>query len=105
LINSRKPPEALGLHDAVKRLPAGNVVCVPATELALRHLKMPKPNTALVGAATAMRPDLFDEIALTRAIAEVFPGRVGELNVAAAREAIALVTRIRSARAEEAAPC
>src|SRR5262249_8163704 len=81
LINSRKPPRALGVQDAVERLPPGNVVCVPASELALQHLKMPKPNTVLVGAATAMRPDLFDEGSLAKAITEVFPGRVGELNL------------------------
>jgi pyruvate ferredoxin oxidoreductase gamma subunit len=93
LVNSRKSVSALGLHDMANRLPVGHIISVPATDLALKHLKLPKPNTVLVAAATALLPDLFDEQALERAIRQVFHGRVGELNVAAAREALELVNR------------
>lgn len=91
LINSRKSPSELGLDTAIDRLPAGHALTVPATELALRHLKLPKPNTVLVAAAAALCPQLFDLAALEKAIFEIFPGRVGDLNVAAAREAFARV--------------
>lgn len=105
LINSRRSVEALGLRGAVERLPAGHLVCVSATELALKHLKLPKPNTVLLGAAAAMRADLFDEAALARAILEMFPGRVGERNVEAAREAFAMVSANLNVRKEESAAC
>jgi pyruvate ferredoxin oxidoreductase gamma subunit len=105
LVNSRKSPEALGLGDAVQRLPAGHIVCVPATDLAMQHLKLPKPNTVLAGAVAAMRPDLFSLNALGRAIREVFPGRTGEMNVTAAQEAFTLVSGKAPAPAMEAATC
>jgi pyruvate ferredoxin oxidoreductase gamma subunit len=87
LINSHKSAEELGLEDAVKHLPPGHVVNVPATELALKYLKRPTPNTVLMGAFTAMREDLFDMAAVEKAIMQIFPGKVGEMNVAAARAA------------------
>jgi pyruvate ferredoxin oxidoreductase gamma subunit len=101
LVNSRKSMSALGLGDAAERLPVGHVVTIPATDLALKHVKLPKPNTVLVAAAAAMRTDLFDEPALARAIMEVFPGRVGELNLAAAREALEIMSSaLQSSRAQ-----
>jgi pyruvate ferredoxin oxidoreductase gamma subunit len=87
LINSSKNPEELGIEDAVKHLPPEHVVSVPATELALKHLKRPTPNTVLLGAFTAMRSDLFDMAAVEKAIQQIFPGKVGEMNIAAARAA------------------
>jgi pyruvate ferredoxin oxidoreductase gamma subunit len=87
LINSSKNPEELGIEDAVKHLPPEHVVSVPATELALKHLKRPTPNTVLLGAFTAMRSDLFDMAAVEKAIPQIFPGKVGEMNIAAARAA------------------
>lgn len=105
LINSRKSVAELGLDEAVSRLPSGHVLTIPATELALRHLNLPKPNTALVAAAAALRPDLFDEAALAKAIRQVFPGRVGERNVAAAREAYALAARGARPETTGAAEC
>lgn len=101
LINSRKSVSALGLGDATGRPPAGHMVTIPATDLALKHLKLPKPNTVLVAAASALRTDLFDEPALARAIVQVFPGRVGELNLAAAREALQVMnSTLQSDRAQ-----
>src|SRR5512144_378205 len=41
LINSSKNAEELGIEDAIKQLPPGHVVNVPATELAMKHLKRP----------------------------------------------------------------
>jgi len=67
-------------------LPDGHVMTVPATELALKYLKRPTPNTVLLGALTAVR----DEIGLASvfaAIRQKFPGRIGELNVQAAQAA------------------
>lgn len=87
LINSRKTAAELGIEDAVKHLPPGHVVNVPATELALKHLKRPTPNTVLLGAFTALREDLMTMEAVEKAIMENFPGKVGEMNVTAAKAA------------------
>ncbi len=87
LINSSKSAEELGIEDAVKHLPLGHVVNVPATELAMKHLKRPTPNTVLLGAFTAMRGDLFDMAGVEKAIMQIFPGKVGQMNVAAASAA------------------
>jgi len=87
LINSRKSAQELGVEDAVKHLPEGHVVSVPASDLAMKHLKRTTPNTVLMGAFTAMRSDLFDMNAVEKAILEIFPGKVGELNVVAAKAA------------------
>jgi pyruvate ferredoxin oxidoreductase gamma subunit len=100
LINSRKTPDELGLTDVVARLPDGHVVCVPGTELAIKHLKLPKPNLVLVGATCALLPSLFTRSAFEQAILEFFHGRVGEMNIAAAREAIEMVRGSRSDRVE-----
>lgn len=87
LINSRKTAEMLGVEEAIKHLPEGHVISVPATELAVKYLKRTTPNTVLLGAFTAMREDLFDMNAVEKAILEKFPGKVGEMNVTAAKAA------------------
>jgi pyruvate ferredoxin oxidoreductase gamma subunit len=87
LINSRKNAKELGVEDAVKHLPDGHVVNVPATELALKYLKRSTPNTVLMGAFTAIREDLFTMDSVEKAIMEIFPGKVGEMNVTAAKAA------------------
>jgi len=91
LINSRKSVEELGVEDAVGGLPPGHVVTVPATDLALKHLRRPTPNTVLVGAFAAMH-DALDMSGVERAIREQWPGKIGEINVVAARAAYNLVT-------------
>lgn len=91
LINSRKTVEELGVEEAVSDLPAGHVVTVAATDLALKHLKRPTPNTVLLGAFAAMHAFL-EMSGVERAMREQWPGKVGELNVAAARAAYARVT-------------
>ncbi|MCP5419340.1 MAG: 2-oxoacid:acceptor oxidoreductase family protein [Gammaproteobacteria bacterium] len=97
LINSRKTAEELGILDAVKHLPAGHVVSVPATDLALKHIKRPTPNTVLLGAATAMHSDLFEMASVEKAIMEIFPGKVGEMNVNAAKAAHDVIAASRQA--------
>lgn len=86
LINSRHDTEHLGVSDAVDDLPAGHVVTIPATDLALQYLRRPTPNTVLLGALAAMH-EFLDISAVERAIAEKWPGKIGAINVKAARAA------------------
>ena len=64
------------------------MITVAATELALKHLKRPTPNTVLLGAFAAVG-DLLEMDSVEKAILEKFPGKVGEMNVAAAKAAYA----------------
>lgn len=86
LLNTNKSLAELGIEEATEKLPAGHVAAVPATELALKHLKRPTPNTVLLGAFTAMSDELRLE-SVCNAIMKKFPGKIGEMNVAAAKAA------------------
>ncbi|MDP6876905.1 MAG: 2-oxoacid:acceptor oxidoreductase family protein, partial [Alphaproteobacteria bacterium] len=86
LVNTAKTMDELGIGEAVKKLPAGNVAAVPATDLAMRHLKRPTPNTVLLGAFTAMS-DIVQIDSVFKAIERKFPGKVGDMNIAAAQAA------------------
>ena len=91
LINTSKSLSELGIEEATNKLPPGHVATVAATELAMQHLKRPTPNTVLLGAFTAMN-DTVKIDSVCAAIMKKFPGKVGEMNVAAARAAHAAAT-------------
>ena len=86
LINSTRSAEELGVGDAVRQLPEGHVVSLPASELAMKHIRKPKPNIVLMGGFAAMTGLLTQE-SMEKAIMEKFPGALGEANVKAARAA------------------
>jgi pyruvate ferredoxin oxidoreductase gamma subunit len=98
LVNSKKTFAGLDIGQA-DRLPAGHAVIVPATELALKHTGKPLPNAALLGAFAALTNALqFDSV--KQAIAQMFPGKTGEANAAAAKQAFEFVTdQLRAASA------
>ena len=86
LINTTKTVAELGIEEATNRLPAHHVSTVPATELAMKYLQRPTPNTVLLGALTTMTDTLHIE-SVCAAILHKFPGPIGEMNVEAARAA------------------
>jgi pyruvate ferredoxin oxidoreductase gamma subunit len=92
LINTNKSFDALGLGDFVKDLQPERLCTVAATEISLKHVGRPVPNVPLLGgfAAISGRVSLDSVIA---AIGEKFSGKVAAGNVAAAREAYAIVRR------------
>jgi pyruvate ferredoxin oxidoreductase gamma subunit len=102
LINSGKSVKELGIDDAVSHLPEGHVIAIPATELALKHLKRPTANTVLLGAFAA-GSDLLGMDGVEKAILEKFPGHIGEMNVAAAKAGYA-AAQSASAK-EDPRPC
>ena len=88
LINSRRNFEELGIANFATEFPVHHVCNLGATELAMKHVGRPLPNAALLGGFAAISGEIeIDSVA--EAIMEKFPGRVGEANVAAAREAFA----------------
>ncbi len=86
LINSKRSFDELGIADFVKRFPPHHVCDVGATELALKHVKRPLPNAALLGGFAAISGQL-QMASVARAITDKFPGPLGQANVAAAQEA------------------
>jgi pyruvate ferredoxin oxidoreductase gamma subunit len=67
-------------------LPEHHVATVAATELAMRHLGRPTPNTVLLGALTALT-DVIHLSSVVKAINDKFSGVVAERNVTAAQSA------------------
>ncbi len=90
LLNSSKRTAELGLSELQGSMPLGHFMTVPAADIARKHTGRTVPNAVLLGAAAALT-DLYRMESVNRAIMERFPGKVGELNVAAANEAYQLV--------------
>ncbi len=90
LINSARSLDELGISAYLKRLPKDHVLAVPATELAIRHVGRPLPNSTLLGGFAAVTGELLLASVLA-AIRQKFSGKVGEANAAAAQAAYELV--------------
>ncbi|WP_155056049.1 2-oxoacid:acceptor oxidoreductase family protein [Streptomyces blattellae] len=81
LINSPSSRDELGLTTLT-----GPVFTVPATTIALRHVRRPVPNIVLLGGLAAVTGCVTID-SLIAAVQERFPGELGTANAAAAREA------------------
>jgi pyruvate ferredoxin oxidoreductase gamma subunit len=92
ILNSSRSPAELGISELAERLPPGQLITVPATDLARAHTGRPLPNAALLGAFAALTGAV-SLASVVRAIRERFPGRVGEANAAAAEAAFAAVRK------------
>jgi pyruvate ferredoxin oxidoreductase gamma subunit len=86
LINSALGLEALGLGDFARRFRRERTCCLPANEIALRHVGRPLPNAVLLGGFAALS-GLIDLDPVVHAIHHQFDGTVAERNAAAAAEA------------------
>lgn len=86
LINSRRSFEEMGIAAYVATFPPRQVCIIGASELAMKHVGRPLPNAALLGGFAAISGQIRLE-SVERAIADKFPGPVGDANVAAARAA------------------
>lgn len=90
LINTNKTFDQLGLGDFVRDWPADRLCTVPATDLALKHVGRPVPNVPLLGGFAAVA-GLLQLESVIKAIEERFAGKIAAGNVAAAKEAYAIV--------------
>lgn len=90
LINTTRTFEQLGLGEFVKDFHPAHLLTVPATELALKHVRRPVPNVPLLGAFAALG-SLVSLEAVHAAIAQKFTGAVAQGNQAAATEAYGIV--------------
>jgi pyruvate ferredoxin oxidoreductase gamma subunit len=92
LVNSAHGLAELGLDGFAERYRPERVLAIAATELAREHVGRPVPNAALLGGFAALS-GLLSLGSVVGAIAETFPGSVGERNAAAATAAYELVMR------------
>ena len=90
LINSSKRSAELGLSELQARQPAGHFMTIPATDIAREYTGRTVPNAVLLGGVAALT-GLYRMESVGHAIMARFPGKVGEMNVAAAQEAYDLV--------------
>ncbi len=86
LVNSNRSLAELQLDAITAKMLAGHALTAPATELALKHVGRPVPNAALLG-AFARLTGIVQLESVVAAIRQVFSGKIGEANVAAATEA------------------
>jgi len=93
LINSTRPVEELGLESLQQRLPQLRLFALSATDIAVRHVGRPVPNMPLLAAFAALTR-LIGIDSVIAALREKFPARIAEVNIAAAREAYALVSAL-----------
>ena len=70
----------------------GRVIAIPATKIALEKIGKPFINTAIIGALAAMSGAI-SLAALKRAVAERFPAKVAEANIAAMETAFDFVKK------------
>jgi len=90
LINTNKTFDQLGLGDMIRDWRQERLCTVPAMELALKHVGRPVPNVPLLGGFAAIAGVLKIE-SVIKAISERFSGKVAAGNIAAAKEAYAVV--------------
>jgi pyruvate ferredoxin oxidoreductase gamma subunit len=90
LINSTRDVSELGLADWLVERHHYKVLVVPATEIALKHVGRAVPNVPLLAAFAAVTGSVTID-AIVHAIEDKFPAKIAASNVAAAREAYALV--------------
>jgi pyruvate ferredoxin oxidoreductase gamma subunit len=100
LINTHKTFEELGLGEFVKDMRPDHLLCLPATELSLKHVGRAVPNVPLLGGFAAAS-GLISLASVIAAIRDKFSGKVAEGNIAAATEAYNRVKNIQTAQTRE----
>jgi len=90
LINTTRTFAELGLGEFVSNFKLDHLLTVPATELAMKHVRRPVPNVPLLGAFAALS-GLITLDAVQAAIRQKFRGAVAQGNSDAAREAYDIV--------------
>jgi pyruvate ferredoxin oxidoreductase gamma subunit len=101
LLNSSRDFDQLGVGEFVRGFPPGQAVTMPATDLARSFIGRPIPNAVLLGGFAALTGVLSLDSVIA-AIAEKFPGAMGQKNIQAARAAY---TAIANRQREEVGAC
>lgn len=90
LLNSERSFADLGMEEFVAGFRPERAHTMPATAIAREHLGRPLPNSVLLGGFAGVC-DLVSLDAVTQALRDRFPGKLGEANTAAATAACEFV--------------
>lgn len=90
VINTGKDVAELKIDAVLAKMKPGHVITIPATEIAMKHIKRPLPNAVMLGALAALTGMIKRE-SVGQAISHAFSGTIAEVNIAAAREAFETV--------------
>ncbi|HQT25530.1 MAG TPA: 2-oxoacid:acceptor oxidoreductase family protein [Burkholderiales bacterium] len=90
LINSGKSFDELGLSVLFDTYSPDRLVAVPATEIALKHIGRPLPNSSLLAGFCALTGEVGID-SLKKAISEKFSGNTARNNISAAEAAFSFV--------------
>ena len=101
LLNSGRGFDALGIGEFVSAFRQERICCLPATEIAVKHLGRPMPNAVLLGGFAAISGAITLE-SVHAAIRDKFGGKVADANVAAATDAFETVKSLIAQEASHA---
>ncbi len=90
LINSAKSFDELGVSVLFETHSAERMKAVPATEIAMKHIGRPLPNSSLLGGFCALTGEIGLD-SLKKAIGEKFRGKTAQDNISAAESAFRFV--------------
>ncbi len=90
LLNSERDFEELGMGEFVSGFRPERVRTMPATKIAREHLGRPLPNSVLLGGFAGLC-DVVGLDAVTQALRDRFPGKLGDMNTEAATAACEFV--------------
>jgi len=83
LLNSERGFDELGMEEFIADFRPERVMTMPATAIAREHLGRPMPNSVLLGGFAGLC-DVIGLDAVTEALRDRFPGKVGDMNNTAA---------------------
>ncbi len=86
LLNSERDFDELGMSEFIDGFRPERVRTMPATKIAREHLGRALPNSVLLGGFAGLC-DVIELDAVTQALRDRFPGRLGDMNTAAATAA------------------
>jgi pyruvate ferredoxin oxidoreductase gamma subunit len=86
LLNSERDFDELGMEEFIAGFRPERVRTMPATAIAREHLGRPLPNSVLLGGFAGLC-DLVGLDAVTEALRDRFPGKLGDMNTEAATAA------------------
>ena len=95
LLNSERDFEELGMGEFIADFRPERVRTMPATRIAREYLGRPMPNSVLLGGFAGLC-DVVNLDAVTQALRDRFPGKLGDLNTAAATAAWEFVATVQS---------
>lgn len=93
IVNSAGSPEEI-VPELVKRLPAGHVYCVPATDFAMQKLGRPLPGAPMIAALAAVT-DIFKLESVQKSFQSRYPGKIGDANAETAALAYEFIQQIK----------